>query len=88
MILASYVAGSTALAIIPLLFLVARHWGKRSRGLSWSFDDTLLALALVPSTTGGTLFAVADLPSDVPIFTRNRLLRQQVPTELFPWVTN
>ncbi|KAH7399060.1 hypothetical protein DE146DRAFT_521105 [Phaeosphaeria sp. MPI-PUGE-AT-0046c] len=47
MILASYLAGSIVLAILSLLFLVARHQCKRSKDLPWSVDDTLLVFSLM-----------------------------------------
>lgn len=47
MLFAAYVAGVVTLAILPLVFLIARHAAKRSKHLSWSIDDTLLVLALV-----------------------------------------
>jgi hypothetical protein len=47
MIFASYIVGSTVLAVLSLLFLLARHMAKRSKRLPWSIDDTLLLFSLV-----------------------------------------
>jgi hypothetical protein len=47
MLYPSYLAGSIVLAILPLLFVVARQLLKRSRRLPWTLDDTLLVLSLV-----------------------------------------
>jgi hypothetical protein len=51
MILASYIVGSTLLAVLPLLFLLARYQAKHSQRLPWSIDDTLLLLSLVLQET-------------------------------------
>jgi hypothetical protein len=42
-----YFAGVLILALLPLGFLVARYLAKRSKGASWTIDDTLLVLSLV-----------------------------------------
>lgn len=47
MLYPSYLASSLVLAILPLLFVVARQLLKRSRQLPWTLDDTLLVLSLV-----------------------------------------
>jgi hypothetical protein len=47
MLFPSYVAAVTLLAVLPLLFFVARCVAKRLTNLSWSIDDTLLTLSLV-----------------------------------------
>jgi hypothetical protein len=54
MLYTSYVVGITILAVLPLLFFVARHLAKRSKRLPWSVDDTLLALSLVQPDLGIT----------------------------------
>jgi hypothetical protein len=47
MLYTSYVVGITVLAVLPLLFLIARLLAKRSQRTPWSIDDTLLVLSLV-----------------------------------------
>ncbi|KAH7075457.1 hypothetical protein BKA63DRAFT_297721 [Paraphoma chrysanthemicola] len=46
MLLASYLAGASVLAILPSVFFVARCLAKRSKRLPWATDDTLLVLSL------------------------------------------
>jgi len=55
MLFGNYIAGLVILSVLPLLFILARFYSKRTRLLPWTIDDTFLVLALVrpdPFTEG------------------------------------
>jgi hypothetical protein len=47
MLFGKYITGLVILSVLPLLFLLARFYSKRTRLLQWTIDDSLLVLALV-----------------------------------------
>ncbi|KAH5129808.1 hypothetical protein HBH70_199540 [Parastagonospora nodorum] len=74
MLFASYVAPVIVLALLSLLFLIARYSTKRTMRLPWTSDDTLLLLSLICLYIVVALFLVAMVAGHVhePIQTANK----------------
>lgn len=80
MLFASYVVAVIVLALLSLLFLIARFSAKRTMRLPWTIDDTLLLLSLVESAPGHVMWLPADMRADMPVHChRNLLCRRVIP---------